>query len=87
MNNFSFNMNNVIYNVDVAGDIKDFIVSNSGDIDFGSLDIKKKIFAMDDGDLVRIGKIINSPTKIVSVDVVDATFFRDNLYKKDGDQS
>ncbi|MEK6933833.1 MAG: hypothetical protein AABW75_03085 [Nanoarchaeota archaeon] len=80
-------MINVIYDVDIARDIKDFIVNNSDDVDFSSLDIKKKIFSVNDDDLVRIGKIIDSPTKIVSIDVVDAAFFRDNLYKKDGDQN
>lgn len=87
MVNNSVLMADVIYDVDLAIVFKNFILSNSDDISFDSLDLKAKILNKNNGDLIRVGKLINSPTNIVSVDDIDAAFFKNNLYKKDGNQN
>lgn len=80
-------MSDIIYDVDLASDVKDFIVSNDDDVSFSDSTLKSKIMSMDNDKLIRLGKIINSPTKIVSVDIVDSAFFRANLYREDGDKN
>jgi len=73
-------MSNIIYDVDLAWDIRAFLLSNIGDVRFKDNDIRNKILTANNDDLLRIGKIIDSPIKIVSVDKVDADFFRKNLF-------
>ena len=79
-------MTNVIYDVDLASDMKSFILNNSDDVSFDSPTLKKNIIDSNDDDLLRVGKTIDSPIRIVSVDIVDATFFKKNLFK-DGNQN
>jgi hypothetical protein len=80
------NMADVIFNVDLAVDFKAFIMSNLDDISFDDPSLKDTILNADDDDLLRVGKTINSPTNIVSVDAVNADFFRRHLFKN-GDKS
>lgn len=86
MKNGELVMKSIIYDVDLAGDIKAFVLSNLDDISFTSPSFKKAILDADADDLLRVGKLINSPMNIVSVDKVDATFFKENLFK-DGNQN
>jgi hypothetical protein len=72
---------NIIYDVDLALDIKSFIINNLDVVEFSNPTLKDKILNSGDDILLRIGKTINSLTKIVSVDVVDANFFKENLFK------
>lgn len=73
-------INNIIYDVDLAADIKAFVLNNLSDIKFNGDDVKNSILNADDKDLLRIGKTINSPIRIVSVDIVDSKFFKDHLF-------
>lgn len=66
-------MANIIVDVDLAKDVKDFIL-NSDDVDFSDTSLKTKIFSTDDDKLLRVIKTIDSPTKIISVDLVDDFF-------------
>lgn len=72
---------NIITDVDLAKDVRAFMLSNLDGISFANPDLKKAITNADDDDLLSVGKIINSPIKIVSVDKVDADFFRRHLFK------
>ena len=78
---------NIIYDVDTALDVKRFIVNNLDDIDFDNIDLKKNIINSADDDLLRIGKTISSPIRIMSVDLINADFFRRNLFKENGDSN
>lgn len=73
-------VDSIIYDVDIASDVKSFILSNLDFIDFSSDDLKNKVLRANDNDLLRIGKTINSPIKIVSVDTVNAKFFKSHLF-------
>lgn len=66
-------MVDIILDIDLASDVKDFI-KKSDDIIYDDVSLKTKIMSCDDNLLLRIGKTINSPTKIVSVDIVDDFF-------------
>lgn len=74
-------MSSIIYDVDLATDVKSFVVSNWNNILFDNSKLKDAIMKADNDDLLRVGKIINSPMKIVSVDIVDANFFKRYLFK------
>ena len=78
---------NIIYDVDTALDVKRFIVNNLDDIAFDNIDLKKNIINSADDDLLRIGKTISSPIRIMSVDLINADFFRRNLFKENGDSN
>ncbi len=70
----------IIYDVDLANDVKAFVFLNLDDINFNNLDLRDVILKSKDDDLLRIGKTINSPITIVSVELVDADFFRKHLF-------
>lgn len=74
-------MVDVIYDVDVASDVKDFLLSNAGDVTFDKPQLKTDILGANNDTLIRVGRVIDSPTMIVSVDVVDAAFLESNLFK------
>lgn len=71
----------IIYDVDYARDIRGFILNND-DITYSAKDTKDKIMKANDNDILRIGKVIGSPVKIVSVDILSPDFFRTHLFKK-----
>lgn len=73
-------MSNIIYDVDLAGDIKSFLIGNL-DVVIIPNELKKTINNSNDDALLRIGKTIESPINIVSVDNVTPDFFKDNLFK------
>lgn len=64
----------LIYDVDLARDVKSFVVSNS-DVTFTNATLKDKLFSIDDSILVRVGKIIGS-LKVNSVDIVNKDFLK-----------
>ena len=74
-------MNSTIYDVDVASDVKNFLANNMDDVSFHSPSLKKSILSTDDNTLLRIGKVINSPMVIVSVDIVDSNFLKNHLFE------
>lgn len=69
---------NVIYDVDSASDVKNFIMTNK-DVHFKDIDLKNKILTADPKSLLSVGVTINSPITIVSVDVVDSAFLAKNV--------
>ena len=75
----------VIYDVDLAGDIKSFLIGNLDVITIADK-LKYDILNSNDNDLLRIGKTIDSPINIVSVDNMNPDFFKDNLFK-DGNKN
>jgi hypothetical protein len=82
MNNPNFSMTDIIYDVDLAIDVKSFVLNNLDNISWKKDSLKDDIINSNDDDLIRIGKTINSPLMVVSVDKVDATFFKKYLFKK-----
>ena len=72
--------NGAIYDVDLASDFKARITNGSSDIRFANDSDRMRILSADDDDILRIGLTIGSPITIVSVDKVDADFFRANLF-------
>lgn len=79
-------MTDVIYDMDVAIDVKSFLMSNLDNLSFKDIALKAKILDADNNVLLRIGRVINSHT-IVSVDIIDDTFFKENLFINDGNKN
>jgi hypothetical protein len=69
-----------IYDVDLASDLKARFSGGTTDVRFANDSDRTKVMNADDDDILRIGLTINSPITIVSVDKVDADFFRAHLF-------
>ena len=69
-----------IYDVDIASDIKAFVKSSSSGVKFANPALRDRIAEADDADLLRVGMTIGSPITIISVDKVDADYFRAHLF-------
>lgn len=69
-----------IYDVDTARDIKAFVKSSPSGVKFAESSLRDRISGADDSDLLRVGMTIGSPITIVSVDKVDADYFRAHLF-------
>ena len=69
-----------IYDVDIASDIKAFVKSTASGVKFADPALRDRIASANDGDLLRVGMTIGSPITIVSVDKVDADYFRAHLF-------
>jgi len=73
-------MVDIIYDVDLGIDVKAFVLNNIDSVTFDDANIKKNILDSDDDTLLRVGKKIDS-MHVVSLDIVDADFFKNNLFK------
>jgi len=71
-----------IINIDLALDIKDDILFNS-DVMVPDAVLKNRIMTTPDKYLMRVVNTIGSHKKIISADVVDDNFLRDNLIKQE----
>lgn len=65
---------NVIFDVDLAKDVKAFMVNND-DVVFNPINLKDAILNTDDNDILRVGKCISSHI-IVSVSKIDDDFLK-----------
>ena len=64
-----------IIDVDFASDVKSFI-DNSDDVTFDTPALRAFINSLPDTSLLKVTKIIGSPTKIVSVDVITKDYMK-----------
>jgi len=71
-----------IVEIDLASDIKNTI-KLTDDLRVDNDDVRKVIYNdADDGDLIRVVKVIGSPIRIIKADIVDDNFLKDNLIKE-----
>ena len=79
-------MSMIVVDIDLAFDVKN-LIRNSDDITFSDNSFRDVINSSDDNALLRVAKSLDSPAKIVGVDVITKDFFIKNLHSDDNDTS